>query len=334
MSILDSMRNHPTWNSRANQHLPQVGAMIHDGDRREARSAVDWGLDIGAAFDVIEDAYPLPDGSIPIIQGGVHSGKAAHKQLLRQMPDGTYVRLNPCVSAGYVASSYGYVLSQIDALFPESTVGMKLIEDGKRLMVIVRPNDGEGVAVHGDDRISLEIMFTASLDSSWTTAAYGIASRFWCKNQTGLENAVFSVKRTANHDANVLERSVMIAQAQDDMEAYMARARFLQSVELTTGQAWNMIHRIFPYPQGENGKDASKRALTVHQKRIQAFQYYHEIERERCGYTGWAFVQAIQSYDFHHRTKDDPVKQADVVISPYKNEKNTARALQLLGVAS
>lgn len=329
MSILDSMRNHPTWNPMVNNHVT-----IHEGDRREGRSAVDWGLDIGAAFDVIEDAYPLPDGSVPIIQGGVHSGKAAHKQLLRQMPDGTYVRLNPCVSAGYVASSYGYVLSQIDALFPESTVGMRLIEHGKRLMVIVRPNDAEGVAVHGDDRISLEIMFTASLDSSWTTAAYGIAGRFWCKNQTRLENAVFSVKRTANHDANVLERSVMIAQAQDDMDAYLSRARFLQSVKVDRYEAVSMLHRILPQPEQKNGEEVSKRAMTEYTKRIEAFHYYWDIERDRCGETGWAFLQAMQSYDFHHRTKDDPVKQADVVISPDKNEKNTARALELLGVAS
>ena len=56
----------------------------------------------------------------------------------------------------------------------------------------------------------------------------------------------------------------------------------------------------------------------------------YRVEAELFGGSAWVLVQAIQYYEYHVKTKNDPVKQMSVVTDPDKKQKLTLRAEELV----
>lgn len=293
-------------------------------DADVAQNATDMALDRGYLFTPKRAPLALPDGTIPTTS----KGRPMFHSVYREMPDGSQRLLNPAVGDGFAISGYDLLTQTVDALFPESTIDMKLIEDGRRIMIRVRPSDP--VTIHGDDRLSMEILFVASLDNGWKTAAYGTTYRYYCANQMRLADIAFGVKRTRNHDGLLFNRSLIMARATEQFGEFAERARYLTNVQVDRWQYMRIMDTLMPRPVGKDGKEPHGKAIATWEKRRSGVDYFWQVERDRCGWNGWALIQAIQSYEFHTKTKEDVRRQVDHIIDPAKHEPLTRRVLQMI----
>jgi hypothetical protein len=311
MSIIERMRS--DW---------RLGSsLIINNPEDEGHNAIDMALDRGLLFTPRKVEVATSDGAVPRDK----DGKPWFYRVERDMPDGSIALLNPAVSDGFSASGYNILYEQIDMMFPGSTIDMALFGDGRRTMVRVRPD--EPVTVHGDDRLSMEILFVASLDNAWSTAAYGTAWRFACSNQLTLDNLVFRVKRTRNHDDLLFDRVMIMMQATDRFHAFVEHARRLSMLQVDRWDYMRIMDKLMPRPEGKDGAEPHRKTLALWERRRKGVDKYWAIERDRCGSNRWALVQAIQSYEFHDKTKDDAEKQIEHVRDPHKHEPLSQRML-------
>lgn len=293
-------------------------------DADVGQNATDMALDRGFLFTPKRAPLALPDGTIETTK----KGRPMFHMVYREMPDGSQRLLNPAVGDGFAISGYELLTQTVDALFPESTMDMKLIGDGRRIMIRVRPSNP--VTIHGDDRLSMEILFVASLDNGWKTAAYGTTYRYYCANQMRLSDIAFGVKRTRNHDGLLFNRSMIMARATEQFASFADRARHLRTLDVDRPTYVWMMDTLMPRPKGKDGDEPHGRAISAWEKRRAGVDYYWAIERDRVGLNAWALVQAIQSYEYHDKTKDDVCRQVDHIIAPAKHEPLTRRVLQMI----
>ena len=301
------------------------------GATQEPQNATDMALDRGYLFQPKRHPILLPNGEPETDR----KGNPLAYVIYRDMPDGSQKMLNPAVSPTFALSGYELLTQTVDGLFPESTVGMNMLEGGRRIMIRVRPE--EPVAVYGDDRVAMEILFVQALDGGWSTAAYGTTYRFFCSNQMRIEQAVFRVKRTTNHDQNVFERSLIMATATEQFQEYMARARHWAHTPFLRQHFVNLIKELVPRPVAKDGKEPSSKTLTLWERKVDGIDYFWNEEVDRCGATAWAALQAIQSYEFHTKGRDksadaDLKRKAEILRDPQKHERLTRRAMRLLPV--
>lgn len=293
-------------------------------DADVGQNATDMALDRGFLFTPKRAPLTLPDGTIETTK----KGRPMFHMVYREMPDGSQRLLNPAVGDGFAISGYDLLTQTVDALFPESTIDMQMIGDGRRIMIRVRPSDP--VTIHGDDRLSMEILFVASLDNGWKTAAYGTTHRYFCANQMRLADIAFGVKRTRNHDGLLFDRSAIMARSTGVFAEFTERARFFSMCAVDRSDYVRIMDRLMPRPEGKDGAEPHGKTLAVWERKRKGVDYYWAVERDRCGWNGWALLQAIQSYEFHDKTKGDVRRQVDHIIDPAKHEPLTRRVMQMI----
>ena len=293
-------------------------------DADVGQNATDMALDRGFLFTPKRAPLTLPDGTIETTK----KGRPMFHMVYREMPDGSQRLLNPAVGDGFAISGYDLLTQTVDAVFPESTIDMQLIGDGRRIMIRVRPSDP--VTIHGDDRLSMEILFVASLDNGWKTAAYGTTHRYFCANQMRLADIAFGVKRTRNHDGLLFDRSAIMARSTGVFAEFTERARFFSMCAVDRSDYVRIMDRLMPRPEGKDGAEPHGKTLAVWERKRKGVDYYWAVERDRCGWNGWALLQAIQSYEFHDKTKGDVRRQVDHIIDPAKHEPLTRRVMQMI----
>lgn len=293
-------------------------------DADVGQNATDMALDRGFLFTPKRAPLTLPDGTIETTK----KGRPMFHMVYREMPDGSQRLLNPAVGDGFAISGYDLLTQTVDALFPESTIDMQMIGDGRRIMIRVRPSDP--VTIHGDDRLSMEILFVASLDNGWKTAAYGTTHRYFCANQMRLADIAFGVKRTRNHDGLLFDRSAIMARSTGVFAEFTDRARFFSMCAVDRSDYVRIMDRLMPRPEGKDGAEPHGKTLAVWERKRKGVDYYWAVERDRCGWNGWALLQAIQSYEFHDKTKGDVRRQVDHIIDPAKHEPLTRRVMQMI----
>ena len=277
------------------------------------QSVVDVALDNDALFVPKEAPLTLPDGTVP--QNS--DGQAIYRTIYREKNDGSQVLLNPAVSRGYHSDSYKVLYETADAMFPESCVDFKLVGNGEKVMFTQQLEESKDLG--GGDEVISYLMYTGSLDSTWATAVYGFAFRPFCTNQIPMGLLQLSQKRTKNHDAMLFSKSLVLAQATSVFNDFTSNATFMRGITLTEQQYRSLRDQILP----ELSEDATGKAVSFADKRIEAIDYFWQEEKDKVGNNAWALFNAFQSYEFHTATKGKEVKQIDVIRKPERNQTLT-----------
>ena len=109
-----------------------AGGSTAIGEVSQTRNAVDLGLDAGALFDVFSHPVMIGDET-PTITQGKYKGSPSQVAVYRRNDDGTPHLLN-VTHPSFPISNYLQVLETAEALFPESTTAVKVLDNGERLM--------------------------------------------------------------------------------------------------------------------------------------------------------------------------------------------------------
>jgi len=272
-------------------------------------NVVDAALEAGALFQVKSEAMTVA-GSVPTIKDGSYKGQPLQKIIYRDLPEGPKV-LN-VVHPSFPESNYLQVAEIAEALFPETCQAMAVIEDGERFSFTQAI--GEGVDLGGGDVIRPHLLWTASLNSTWSTGAHGLGHRFFCTNQLPLADAHIKVRRTLNHDFTLVTRSAIIAQVTERLQAFGEKVTTLKRIKVSEAQTDALINSLIPEPaEGAHGK-----TINTYQTKVAAIRYYlgEESSGPAAG-TAWGFWNAVQSAESHKLTegKAQARRQVDMIVN-------------------
>jgi len=294
----------------------------------EKSNALDLALDAGALFDVHTE--PLQAGGyVPTIEDGVYAGQPEKIVHYRTLADGSVKVLN-VAHPSHPSSNYLQVLETAEALFPDSTTKVMSLDGGSRLMFT--QEIGSEVDLGGGDVVRPNLMWTASLDSSWSTGAHGLADRWFCTNQMPLAKCHLKVRRTLNHDINLGSKSAILATVMGRFNEFVSDVSTLRHISVTARQFSEMLGALIPAPEA----DAHGKTVNAYEKRVAAVKYYfgEESDGPAAG-TAWAAYNAIQSAELHTFTegKNQDRKQAEIVSEDKHQNMSRAAGPLLLALA-
>ena len=283
-------------------------------DRETSANVVDAALDAGALFKVKTEPLSLSDGSIPLIKSGKYEGQPRRNILSREHGgvDGEDVFLN-VVHPSHPTSNYKQLCETAEALFPGTCTGFKCLDEGRR--IIFTQQIGEEVDLGGGDFIAPNLMWAASLDSSFPSLGMHYLYRLWCMNQERIADVMFKVKRTTRHDQILLERSTILADSMGVLQDFIKHATFLRHIKVSNSEFERMLANVVPKPEerfnDEGDLIPNTRAINAWEKKRSAIRYYYKEEQDGpAPGTAWAVWNAVQSAESHELTKSsDPDKQ-------------------------
>lgn len=280
-------------------------------------NAVDAALETGALFTPQVTGTILPNGTKSEDSFTVY----------REYEDGSQVVLNAGVKAGYYAGSYGSLVNTAEALFPETVTSMKTWDDGK---VLVFTQDlGESYTFADGDSVQSHIMYTGSLDSTFSTKAIGFSFRPFCTNQIASGVLQLAQKRTNNHDVMLFSKAQILAESAKRFDAFVKDATMLKGMALGKSDLRILLNQVAPLV---TDPEAPTKTVNAADKRREGILYFWEEEVEAFGANAYSFYQAVQSYEFHTRTagKQEDMKKVRVVAEPEKAQTLTNQALKAL----
>lgn len=220
------------------------------------------------------------------------------------------IELNPQVSSRHGQTPYMVVANIIESLFPMQTISATMIEEGRKMMWIVKTDKSH--TFDDGDRFDRYLMVTSSLDSSWKTAIRGYIHRPQCSNQFPFGKTVFESKNTTNNGVRFASWAAREKQRmfEHDWDEFIARASQLKHIPVPRYQTWTTLARIIPEPvrrhdQSDQGYRAQR---TRWENTIDKIVAHFEQEERAFGRNMWALVQAIQSYELHDKSRN---KDAD-----------------------
>ena len=280
-------------------------------------NAIDAALDTDALFDPQVTGTILPNGTIDTNTFTVY----------RDMPNGEQVVLNAGVKKGYYAGSYRSLLNTAEAMFPESVTGMQTFDNGA---IIVFTQEIDDPYTFGDgDSLTRHIMYTASLNSVFSTQAIGFSFRPFCTNQIGQGTLQIAQKRTKNHDELLFSKAQIMATYAQAFDRFVADATMLKGLQMTDGLRRRILDEVAPLI---TDPDANQKAVNFAQSRRDGIMYFYGEEADTFGHNAYSLYQAVQSYEFHTATKGkaQEMKQVKVVTEPEKAQNLTIRTGELL----
>lgn len=293
-------------------------------------SALDLALDQGALFEVKTEPVAIA-GTVPTIGTGSYAGQPERIAHYRTLEDGTVKLLN-VAHPSHPSSNYLQVIEAAEALFPESTTQLEVLEDGAKLFFTQEL--GEPVDLGGGDEVAPHLLWRASLDSSWSTGAHGLSHRFFCTNQIPMAKSQITVRRTTNHDLRLAERSVILAQAMDRFDRFMESVSTLKRIPVNAREFSQILDRLVPAPQPDAEGKIHGKTANAYDRKIAAVRYYFGEESDGpAGGTAWAVYNAFQSAEFHSFTegKNKARKMAEIAAEG-KHSALSTQALELLTV--
>ena len=292
-----------------------MGYIIQKSDTVNGGSVMDAALDAQALFEPQVTGTLLPNGTASENTFTVY----------REYADGSQVVLNAGVKSGYHAGSYTQLVTTADAMFPDSCTSLTVLNDGARLMFTQQI--GEEHTFADGDTIINNLMYTASLNSTWSTAIYGFSFRPFCTNQIPNGLVQLSQKRTRNHDSLLFQKAQVLAKSIDAFERFMGDVTMLKSVQVNESGLRRLLDEVAPLITDE---EAAPKAVNHAENRRNAIRYFFAEESDKFGANAWSFYNAVQSYEFHTATKDKVEKQAEVIRQPDKKQSLTLKAQGLL----
>jgi len=280
-------------------------------------SAIDAALDADALFTPQVTGTILPDGSVDDNTFTVY----------RTLCDGSQKVLNAGVKRGYHAEGYQSLLNTAEAMFPGSVQSLQAWDDGAILVFTQQITEPY---VFGDgDSVTNHVMYTASLNSHFSTAAIGFSFRPFCTNQMGIGTLQIAQKRTKRHDELLFQKATVMAQAAQRFEAFISDATMLKGLAMTPTLKRTILDRVAPLLDED---DAAPKAVNHAQRRRDGIEYFYAEESDTFGHNAYALMQAVQTFEFHEATKGkaQEMKQVRVVTDPDKFQSLTDRTASML----
>lgn len=295
-----------------------MGYMLNTNKQYEnGANAIDAALDASALFEPQRTGTLLPNGSECTETFTIY----------RQYEDGTQAVLNAGVKANYYAGSYRTLLDTAEAMFPNSTTGMRTWDHGA---ILVFTQDIDEPYTFGDgDSLTRSVMYTASLNSVYSTQAIGFSFRPFCTNQIGQGTLQISQKRSKNHDELLFSKAQIMAQAAARFDAFIQDATMLKGLQMTNGLRRRILDTVAPLV---TDPDANQKAINHAEKRRDGIMYFYEEEADKFGENAYSLYQAVQTYEYHTATKGktQELKQVRVVADPDKAQNLTLQAREML----
>lgn len=294
-----------------------MGLMLANNRQYEAKNAMDAALDVGALFEPKRTPTILPNGTMDTDTFTIY----------REMSDGSQVVLNAGVKKNYYAGSYATLLETAEAMFPNSVTGMQVFGNGQVLVFV--QDIGIGTSFDDGDELTTHIMWTASLDSTFASAAHGFAFRPFCTNQLRMSTLQLAQKRTLNHDGLMFSKARIMAEAHNRFDAFVGNARMLKALPLTPLLKKRVLDEVAPLV---TDPDAAQKAINHAERRRDGILYFLSEEVERFGENAYSLYQAVNSYEFHTATKgkNQELKQVKQVSGHTPGVSLTSQAQALL----
>jgi len=294
-----------------------MGYMLSTNKQYDGISAIDAALDADALFTPKTTGTILPNGSVDENSYTVY----------REYADGTQAVLKAGAGANYYTGSYESLLNTAEAMFPGSVTGMKTWHHGS---ILVFTQDIDEPYEFGDgDSITRSIMYTASMNSTFSTRAIGFSFRPFCTNQEGQGELQMSQKRSKNHDELLFSKAQIMAEAANRFDAFIKDATMLKGLQMTNSLRNRILDQVAPLI---TDPDANQKAVNFAEKRREGIMYFYGEEAEQFGENAFSLYQAVQSYEFHTGTKgkSKDMKQTKVVTDPEQAQPLTLTAREML----
>ena len=284
-------------------------------------SAVDAALDAEALFTPKVTGTVLPNGQTDTETFTVY----------REYADGSQAVLNAGVKAGYHAGSYETLVNTAEAMFPESVTALQTWDHGGILSF--RQDLGLTHTFADGDELDQHLLYVGSLNSEFSTKIVGFAHRPFCSNEIPHGNIAVAQKRTTNHDQLLFSKAQVLAESYNRFHLFCSNATLLKSLELTKSFQRALLDELAPLV---TDPDASTRAVNAASNRRDGILYHLADEIETFGSNAYSFYNAVQSYEFHDRTKgkQEAIRKMRVVSEPEKAQSLTVRAGELLLAAA
>ena len=294
-----------------------MGYMLSTNKQYDGISAIDAALDADALFTPKTTGTILPNGSVDENSYTVY----------REYADGTQAVLKAGAGANYYTGSYESLLNTAEAMFPGSVTGMKTWHHGS---ILVFTQDIDEPYTFGDgDSITRSIMYTASMNSTFSTRAIGFSFRPFCTNQEGQGQLQMSQKRSKNHDEMLFSKAQIMAEAANRFDAFIKDATMLKGLQMTNSLRNRILDQVAPLI---TDPDANQKAVNFAEKRRDGIMYFYGEEAEQFGENAFSLYQAVQSYEFHTGTKgkSKDMKQTKVVTDPEQAQPLALTAREML----
>jgi len=294
-----------------------MGYMLTNNKQYEGANAIDAALDCEALFEPKVTGTILPNGSVDENSYTVY----------REYADGTQAVLKAGAGANYYSGSYESILNTAEAMFPESVTGMKTWHHGS-ILVFTQDIDEPYTFADGDS-LTRSIMYTASMNSTFSTRAIGFTFRPFCTNQEGLGELQMSQKRSKNHDEMLFSKAQIMAEAANRFQAFITNATMLKGLQMTNSLRNRILDEVAPLI---TDPDANQKAVNFAEKRRDGIMYFYGEEVEKFGENAFSLYQAVQSYEYHLGTKGkaQEMKQTKVVTDPQDAQTLTLTAREML----
>jgi hypothetical protein len=294
-----------------------MGYMLSNNKQFDGANAIDAALDCNALFEPQITGTLLPNGEKDESTFTVY----------REYDTGTQAVLNAGVKKGYHAGSYRSLLNTAEAMFPDSVTGMQVYEQGA---VLVFTQEIDEPFTFGDgDSLTRHVMYTASLNSAFSTRAIGFSFRPFCTNQESQGTLQLAQKRTKNHDEMLFSKATIMAHAAEQFDRFISNATMLKGLTVTPSLKERVLDEVAPLIIDP---DVAQKAINHAQNRRDGILYFYEEEAAVFGHNAYALYQAVQTYEYHTATKgkNQAIKQVSVITDPEKAQRRTNRAGEIL----
>ena len=247
--------------------------------------------------------------------------------IYREYADGTQAVLKAGAGANYYSGSYESILNTAEAMFPESVTGMKTWHHGS--ILVFTQDIADPYTFADGDSLTRSIMYTASMNSTFSTRAIGFTFRPACTNQEGLGELQMSQKRSKNHDEMLFSKAAIMAEAANKFSAFITNAKMLKGLQMTNSLRNRILDEVAPLI---TDPDANQKAVNFAEKRRDGIMYFYGVEVEKFGENAFSLYQAVQSYEYHLGTKGkaQEMKQTKVVTDPQDAQTLTLTAREML----
>ena len=258
-----------------------MGYMLATNKQYDGISAMDAALDADALFTPKTTGTILPNGSVDTDSNTVY----------REYADGTQAVLKAGAGNSYYSGSYESILNTAEAMFPESVTAMRTWHHGS-ILVFTQDIDEPYTFADGDS-ITRSIMYTASMNSVFSTRAIGFSFRPFCTNQEGQGELQMSQKRSKNHDEMLFSKAQIMAEAANRFDAFITDATMLKGLQMTNSLRTRILDTVAPLI---TDPDANTKAVNHAENRRGGIMYFYGEEADKFGENAFSLYQAVQSY--------------------------------------
>ena len=207
--------------------------------------------------------------------------------------------------------SYKYLADIAEEYFPDTASSVKLLADGKRIAISQNIYEAQKVgtsAFLADDMIQPTLVWISSFDGSWATKAHNMMLRFFCTNQLGVGNSLFTVRHTKNHIPTLAERAKILEGHKEWIDTYTSQANALAEVPFTSEQMNHFVKMLVPDPKPNPDRpytyDVRAWRPVIEKREGIMNKWKDELGHMEMG-NKWLAYNAVQSFNQHEQGKGD-----------------------------